>query len=141
MTPVEASAKIKRHIKERDNDNCYEVTENVIVFWFELLNVAIFNDSLPMPKSFSTFEYKEQNQILGFCSHRYMKDTITIAMCKEFADRKTFLTVLVHEMVHMHQTIFRTTYPYHSRMTHGKSFYEWRDTIKRTVGLPLGEYA
>jgi len=136
----EARATIRRHIKSRGNDSCYQVTENMIAHWFRLLNAAVFSNQLPTPREFLTFEYKNRDSTLGFCRHQNIKNTISIAVCKEFDDRRTFLTVLVHEMVHMYQAVFRTRYSYHSRMTHGKSFYDWQDTVKRTVGLGLSEY-
>lgn len=107
------------------------------LFWFRYLNAAVFDNKLPSPDSIQIFHYSERGTMLGYCVSRGRH--ITIALCEEYDDRKTFLTALVHELVHMYQVLFRTRVPYATRMSHGKTFYEWRDRIKRTVGLPLEE--
>lgn len=135
-----ARAKIKDHIRKRGEEYCIDISKEMVVFWFRYLNAAIFNNKLEMPQSITVFQPRYgEDAALGYC--RYIKkDSYHMGICSEFDDRKTFLTVLVHEMVHLWQLQKRTSYPFIKRMTHGKSFYEWEDKIKRTIGLPLNEY-
>lgn len=133
-----ARAKVKNHIQKRGSESCFNVTESMILFWFRYLNAAVFNNKLPTPDVISIFPYTERGTTLGFCISQGRR--ISLSLCEEYDDRKTFLTILVHELVHMHQVLFRTKVPYATRMSHGKTFYEWKDRIKRTVGLPLEEY-
>jgi len=101
------------------------------MFWWHLLNVAVFDGILVAPKRIEirTFRY-----CLGWCKGLKRKGKTILGISDDCFDRKEFLTVLVHEMVHAyeHQEI--------GKMSHGKTFYEWKSRIKRNTGLSLNEY-
>ena len=125
--------KIKKHLR-RNGDNLIEVTPDVVMYWWRLLNEAIFNNELRPPKKVVCRNFRDGN--LGFCvtgkRGRSKKDPVVLGVRRELEDRRMFLEVLSHEMVHQYE---KQT---NGRMSHGVTyFYSWASTIQRTIGLPL----
>ena len=131
MDKIKARRKIKKHVKERGEFADFEVTPQFVLFWWHKLNSAVFDNKLSPPTS---IEIRNFRDCWGWCKTYKRKPDIVIGITSDMWDRKTFLTVLVHEMVHQWE------YETHGRMSHGKNFYGWRDRIKRNIGLPLDEY-
>ena len=135
MSKIAARRKIKKHLRRKGED-WIEVTPDIVMYWWRVLNEAIFNDELRPPKKIVCRNF--QNGDLGFCQtgrrNRSKKDPVFLGIRRELEDRNMFIEVVAHEMVHQHQQ--QTT----GRMSHGLThFYSWADTIQRTIGLPLRE--
>ena len=128
-----AKAKIRNHLKKQGNHWCY-ISEDMVCFWWRILNFAIFQGKLYHPIRFETKNY--HHQIQGMCvpAGRCKHGTVVIGVRREYDERMTFLTVLAHEMVHQYQ------WQEDKRMHHGKTFYDWEWRVKIATGLPLGEY-
>ena len=96
-----------------------------------MLNVAVFDGILVPPKR---VEIRTFRDCLGWCKGLKRNGRVVIGISDDCFDKKMFLTVLAHEMVHAyeHQEL--------NKMSHGKTFYDWEGRIKRNVGLPLNEY-
>lgn len=104
----------------------------MVKYWFTMLNRAVFDDALPKPKAIEVRvlygAYGEAEAIPARIKD--LKDVI-IRINERLDSRELFLCILTHEMVHHYQQI------YHGKMTHGKTFLEWRDIIEERIGLPL----
>ena len=96
-----------------------------------MLNVAVFDSILSPPKR---VEIRTFRDCLGWCKGLKRKGRVVIGISDNCFDKKLFLTVLVHEMVHAyeHQEL--------NKMSHGKTFYEWAPKIKSRANLKLSEY-
>jgi len=128
---IKARRKIKKHVRERGEYTDFDVTPQFVLFWWHKLNSAVFNNKLTTPKN---IEIRNFRDCWGWCKTYKTKPDIVLGITSNMWDRKTFLTVLVHEMVHQweHET--------YGRMSHGQNFHQWRDRIKRDIGLSLDEY-
>ena len=110
------------------------MSEPLVTAWWNTINTAVFNDELPRP---TRFEFRNfHHEIQGVCRPfgRCENGDVVISLRREYDTRNTFLTVLIHEMVHQHQWYTD------KRMHHGKTFYEWEHRVKTATGLPLNEY-
>lgn len=133
MNRIEAKARIRKHLKSKGEEVC-EVTEPMVMFWWRLLNFAIFGGKLPEPKRIVLKNF--HHETLGWCQPfgRKTQRDVAIGMRREYEDRSIFLTVLAHEMVHQYEWFSGKA------MSHGKNFYYWEHKVKHAVGLPLNEY-
>jgi hypothetical protein len=130
MKHEEAREFLKNHLNHKGKKSVTP-TEHLIRWWWRVLNVAVFYSKLHQP---SHIEIKGVQGGYGWA----MPDTknkghVNIRMHKAFISKASFLTVLLHEMVHAWE------HQHHTIMGHGKRFYAWRSRIKRTVGLELDE--
>lgn len=131
MDKIKARRRIKKHVRERGGRCDFEVTPQFVLFWWHKLNSAVFDNKLTPPKK---IEIRNFRDCWGWCKTYKTKPDIVLGITSDMWDRKTFLTVLVHEMVHQHE---HQTY---KKMSHGQNFYYWQDKIKRNIGLSLSEY-
>ena len=128
MKKVDRRKKIKAHIR-RKGENCdFEITESFALYWWHLLNDVIFDGYLTPPVA---FEIKNFRDCGGWCKpHQWNRlnqphdRRVKIGLLREYWDRKTFLIVLAHEMVHQWEWLN------YENMTHGPKFFQWRDTLK-----------
>jgi len=98
--------------------------------WWNLLNDALFDGKLQPPHDIIVKAFRND---YGFCRPMSKKGKVVIGINSEFDDRKTFITILAHEMIHQWQ------WTEVGEMTHGQTFWQWQPTIKRVLGLPLYE--
>jgi len=110
---------------------------------FEAINVCIFGDILEVPP----VRLKRVRKAWGWCDGKYKeKHGIWIPYTKEivmhpyYPSIHVFVATLGHEMVHHWQwtinSIERIAQGKKPLMSHGPSFYQWRDVFKKN-GLPL----
>ena len=124
--------KIKQHIKIHGNE-WTEITPTFVTYWWHLSNYAIFDSKLTLPKKIHCRNFRDGSY--GWCLPLF-DYTIELGIRRELNDRRTFLIVLIHEMVHQYDwEINKTKAP-----THGKTFYSWAPLIKQIVNLPLNKY-
>lgn len=128
---IKARQKIKNHLKNNGHDTCFEVDHKLVRYWWHVLNHAVFDGQLTPPKRIICKNFREDT--LGWCQQYMLNTNVRMGFRRHFTNRRVFLTVLVHEMVHQHELATR------NKMSHGKYFYAWRDKIKSTIGLPLNK--
>jgi len=131
MTPTQARNKIKNHLAKFGRYKNFTVTPRLVKQWWNVINTAIFNNILPDPLD---IQVKHLKDCYGECEHfkRY-GCKIVLKIDKDMADRNTFINTLTHEMVHAYEQL---TY---GRMTHGETFFEWEDTIKKQINVLITE--
>jgi hypothetical protein len=96
--------------------------------WWNLLNNALFDGKLIPPKKIIVKKFRDD---LGRCQPLSKKGHVILGICSEFYDRAQFISILAHEMIHQYQWTFV------GEMTHGKSFWEWKEPLKTILDLPL----
>lgn len=131
MDTIKARKRVKRHLRRRGEDCDFEITPQFVMFWWRVLNNAVFGGILDAPKR---IEIRNFRDCYGWCKGYKRNNDVVIGMCRDFEDRKQFLTILVHEMVHSYE------HQHTGKMSHGKGFTEWEGRIKRNTGLTLTEF-
>ena len=95
---------------------------------YNQLNKAIFKSKLP-PASEINFEIGNITlKWWGYCE--YNKSGFKIKLLPEYVNRKFFIAILAHEMVHVWEQV---TY---SRMTHGPNFFGFKEIFEEN-GIEL----
>lgn len=128
---IAARKRIKTHLNKRGADGI-DITPSFALYWWYQLNVAVFWGILYPPKKIICKNFRDGS--FGWTSPVTGSYDVEMGIRREMEDRRQFLTVLVHEMVHQYEWV------YHRKMTHGQSFYEWAPLIKRELNLPLSQY-
>jgi hypothetical protein len=101
--------------------------------WWNLLNVALFDSKLIPPRKIIVKAFRNN---YGWCYPLATKGHVYLGINSEFFDRKTFIAVLAHEMIHQWQWTDESA---HGQTSHGKTFYQWEHTLQSTLGLSLAE--
>jgi len=125
MTRQNAQEKIRDHLDRRSNHSV-EITQRIVRYWWNVCNVAIFNNKLYPPKQIIIKKLKDW----GYCT-ALSKDEVNIAIDSEIQTRGMFLSTLLHEMVHQWEN---QTY---GRMGHGKRYFSWKERIIAYIGLDI----
>lgn len=143
MTKKQATNKIKNHILKYGNNTNFEITTRVINYWWNVLNICLFDNKLLKPK----IKTKYLPKIFADAGGEYKKkeDGYEVQVEIRFDPSKIytrahFICVLAHEMVHQYQFLYRSETHYSKRMDHGKTFYEWKDIIENIIGVKLTKY-
>lgn len=98
--------------------------------WWNLLNKALFDGKLLAPRKIVVRAFRND---YGWCVPMSKKGHVRLGINSEFEDRKAFLSILVHEMIHQWQWTDESA----GKMTHGKTFWKWAEPMKNILGLPL----
>lgn len=134
MIVRDSQQKIRNHIKKYGKQTNFTITIRMIRYWWKVLNAAVFKNVLTMPE----FEISEIDEALAECVGQLTDHKIIIHFNPTLIKtRETFILVLVHEMVHQWQLMYRTELPFEKRMSHGSTFSQWRYEIERIVGVIL----
>lgn len=128
LTKIAARKRILKHLEKRGDDSSFTVTPDLVLYWWKLLNKAVFNDQLLTPRKIICRRFHDD---WGWCIPLSKKGNVHIGINSEHHDRKHFLETLSHEMVHQWQ------WTKVGEMTHGKSFYQWKPVLKQALTLPL----
>lgn len=126
MTQQEASAKLHQYIIGRGHTPV-KVTKQLVRFWWKIINHAIFNGEL-LPARRVELMFSDEVYAWAIPS---TNDRIDLHIQDAFHERTTFLTVLVHEMVHAWEFMM------YGRMGHGKRFVGWTTVIETNTPLIL----
>jgi hypothetical protein len=124
---------IYNHIQERGDEDL-DITPDLVYRWWWVLNNALFSGSLPVP---DRVEYCKDSNTLGwyhdnsFWGRKY-KHIIGLNVVALESRRELFLNVLAHEMVHMHQGVYRPE----DCAVHGKYFFSFAPLFE-DAGLEL----
>jgi hypothetical protein len=98
--------------------------------WWNLLNNALFDGKLHPPHKIVCRAFRND---YGWCMPMSKKGKVQLGISSEFGDRKEFISVLAHEMIHQWQ------WTVDGNMTHGQTFWQWEKQLKRVFNLPLAE--
>lgn len=125
MSSVQEYAyKFEQAFKQKDT---FLVTDRKISVWFNIFNQAIFNQKLP---KFHQIKLIEKNiPYYGLCEVN-SDDEYILELQENFPNKKLFLEILIHEMIHLHE------YIKYGKMSHGSNFLKWRKKLNR-FGLDL----
>jgi len=139
MKNLDRRKRIKAHIK-RKGENCdFEITETFALYWWHHFNDVIFDGALRPPVRFEIRNFRDCG---GWCRpHNWnnIKDRrVVIGLLRDYWDRKTFLTVLAHEMVH--QWEWEVLADWNPKVEHGGDFFSWKNKLKYRTGLPLDRF-
>ena len=120
--------KIRNHLRTR-GEEWVEVTPPLVLYWWRLLNEAVFNGILPIPTKVHCRNFHDGS--FGWCKVHKRSPRVEYGIRRELDTRFTFMEILAHEMVHHYEWI---TY---KKVSHGKNFFSWEHILMTTVGLPL----
>lgn len=128
-------ARIKTHVRHKGENSDFDITETFCAYWWHMLNDAVFDGILTPPVR---FELRNFRYDLGWCKPwrpNASNRRVVIGISTDLYDRKMFLSVLAHEMVH--QWEWEVAKQWLPRYPHGATFFSWRTKLKSRVGLPL----
>lgn len=90
--------------------------------WFDILNEELFDCKLPpIDKIHIMKDY--QHHALYRCKKQNGDARTRLTMDVSFKDKKTFVEVLAHEMIHHFQ------FHFDEPLGHGPSFWAWKDNF------------
>ena len=110
---------IKDNIFKPTIADCREIFRNI--------NRNVFNDELSMPK----FRLVTSADFWGECAGSLDDSGLcTIKLNKIFPSKRLFIVTMAHEMVHQWEWLN------YESMSHGKTFFVWRNELKK-YNIPL----
>lgn len=115
------SLKKKRH-KAHDK---FFVKKKHITRWFKIINQEIFDNKL---KPFRKIIIKRCRGSWAFAEgifHKNLRKSCCLTLNLYVRSLPHFVEVLAHEMIHSYQWI------YHTEMTHGQTFFEWKEKFNQ----------
>lgn len=130
-----ARKRLKRHLRSKGQSSDFEINEQFCYWWWHQLNVTVFDGMLTPPVR---FELRRFRDCLGWCKPwRSNSKTrkVIVGIHTNLFDRKEFLCVLAHEMVH--QWEWEMLASWKTNVTHSKQFFSWKNKLKTRAGLPL----
>jgi len=146
LTKIAARKKIVQHLRRRGHVADFKVTPVLVMRWWNLLNKALFDGKLRAPH---TIEVKAYRNAYGYCTPMAEKGKVRLKINSEFYDRKEFITILAHEMIHQWQ--WTELYDqardlpdiagmrHEKTFWHGRTFWQWKKILKQSLDLPLYE--
>ena len=151
-------------MNEFENENEFKPKANDVNEWFEKINVLIFRKRLYA--TFGRIEIRRRRGVWaeysGWLDYRrnaankckILKKEISayknrpnvlgrqgticglLSLTNKFPNKRLFIEVLAHEMVHLHQFLHASPAFSYRSVSHGKTFHAWRDTFEK-YGLKL----
>jgi predicted metal-dependent hydrolase len=126
-TTTKAKKKLKAHLDRYIHEEEFTITERKVLYWFGVINRALFGGNLPLPK----FEIKNMKSNWGECVIHDNTDLATIRINAGIDSRNLFVATLAHEMVHQWQHINE------NRMSHATSYLMWKREVKKKFNIVL----
>lgn len=127
MNQDQAQKFIKEHLDKKGNKPVV-ITAQLVRRWWHILNEGVFYGSLKQP---AAVDIKKLTSSWARCREAPGKNQVSISMANDMKDKKFFVTILVHEMVHAWE------YYNFGCMTHGPTFKGWKGRVKEITGLEL----
>lgn len=125
MSSVQEYAyKFEQAFKQKE---IFFVTERKVSVWFNIFNQVIFKETLPRFHQLKLIQLKVP--YYGMCEVTSDQEYI-LELQEKFPNKKMFLEILIHEMIHLHD------YIKYGKMSHGSNFLKWRKKLNR-LGLEL----
>jgi hypothetical protein len=119
--------------------NPFKPTKKEFWIWFKKLNNEIFEGKI---KKFRKVTFKKcrymwaESQSVQLWSNHTPKRPIyyiDLIMKDSYPSKKQFIEILAHELIHAYQ------YQHHDEMTHGQTFWEWKEVLAKH-DINLTEY-
>lgn len=126
MTEADAHKRLHLYIKNRGHTPVH-ITAHTVRLWWNILNTLVFDGKVLPPRHITLI----QSEAVFAWALPGPYRVIDLHIQTVFHERTTFLTVLIHEMVHAWE------YMVFGRMGHGKRFTEWTKTIEQLTPLVL----
>jgi hypothetical protein len=104
-----------------DTDN-FNTTIDDIHIWFDILNEQLFGNKLQPFGKISLKRHKNVHALFHYWPRKENKPTM-LEINRKFENKKFFVEILAHEMVHLFQ------YQYNEPLGHGPSFFVWSDNF------------
>lgn len=125
---VKKRSKLVMLMRGEDEGGTYHPVEDDINLWFRIINQEVFKNSLP---EFHEIEIRRRRKVWAQCIV-LDDDTVKLSMNNKFHNKKQFVNILAHEMVHLWEW---TTY---ETMGHGEKFKSWKPKLDAfDVGLSV----
>jgi hypothetical protein len=110
----------------------YNPTLKDIRTWAGILNESCFNGVIP---KFRHIKIQKISGQLAACDPMGWKNDddireANLQIDSSFPDFKSFIVILAHEMIHAWQWVIK------GKMTHGKTFFQWKEKLLEQ-GIPL----
>lgn len=140
MSRASTRQRIKAHVRKKGQHGDFEVTHSFALYWWHQLNDGVFDSILTPPAKIEIRRFFRDGAE-GWCNayaRNRKQRRVVIGLRTDYLDRKTFLTVLAHEMVH--QWEWEILGDWSSKSEHGAKFFSWRNKLKARVSLPLEIY-
>ena len=102
--------------------------------WFDILNEQIFGNKLERFHKVAVKRHKHAHAYFNYWTGKDKDRPPELTMDKIFMNKKMFVEILAHEMIHHFQ------YSYDEPVGHGPSFTAWRDNLN-LKGLRLYKVA
>ena len=116
---------LKTHVRLRGEGEIV-VCENLVNYWFTVINAAIFNNALPKP----TVIIVNTNKYFGMCISAGQGATI-MKVSTMVKNRKMLIATVAHEMVHINQWLTL------QKMDHGRDYLWWKKYFKDKYNILL----
>lgn len=130
MKRSQAYYRNRKLLKELTYDKTkYRPTVSDIEEWFIILNEQIFGNKLPKFNEVRVGRPKRVHALFLYWPGDKEKGS-SLVMTKVFENKKLFVEILTHEMIHLFQHTFDEP------LGHGPSFRVWSDNLK-LKGLKL----
>lgn len=127
---MDARVKLRKLVNAENPQGSFNPTPLQISRAYNILNDCLFDGKLKKP----AITIKPMRDAWGLCEgdiyigqDRFYNDPIChkIVISDQFPNRKFFIEVLAHEMIHQYQCEFQ------NRMDHGQTFWEWEEKFKK----------
>lgn len=128
MKEISARKRIKKHLAKRGSEPVV-LTERMVMYWWGVLNQAVFYGHLKKPTKISLIYMKSTFGWVVTLKNKRVR----LTLLPKYKSREKFLNVLIHEMVHA----WEHQYELNVYVTHGTKFMSWHNRIKRTTTLTL----
>lgn len=126
MIEHEAAIKLRTYVAARGR-HPVRVTKHLVRYWWGIINRAVFDGTL-LPARHIELMYSDEVYAWAIPGSN---GRIDLHIQNHFHERTTFLTVLIHEMVHAWEFMM------YGRMGHGSRFTKWTTTIEQRTPLIL----
>jgi hypothetical protein len=110
----------------------YRPSERDVRYWWGVVNSALFIDQAVKRPQHVYVKIRRQTWAMTYSYDNRPK--CSIAVNRTFRSFTHFITVLVHEMVHVWE------HENYGDMSHGSDFYSWEVEVRERVGVELSEY-
>jgi len=126
MRPSQDYYRNRKLLLELENDHLeFRPKVGDMMQWFNVINQQIFGSKLALINKFQIKENSELHAYYGYYNKSHENHGKTrIVMDNKFSNKKRFVEILAHEMVHHFQA------QYDEPVGHGPTFTAWSDNFK-----------
>lgn len=124
----------RKLLKElKSDDEKFRPTVEDVREWFDILNEQVFGNKLQPIDEIRIKKLGDFHALFHYWSKKEQYEP-ELSMNKVFKNKKLFVEILAHEMIHYFQ------YSYDEPLGHGPTFWAWSDNLK-LKGLTLHKVA